>query len=250
MALLGRRFRYALALVVGLGSNAASAASVVLFDAANNTLPNAQGWTFASLPIVSPSITSGALSFSTTADSFIQAGYGRADQLLNTVTGFDLSLRGLAISSEAHSTTHRAGFSLISVGSDRTKALELAFWSNEVWAYDFTNGAFVHGPGVGVNTTMAHDYTLRVRNNQWSLAVDGVFTTLSGSLVNYTPAVLLIDPYDIPNTLFFGDDTSSASASISLGSITLTAVPLPAAIWLLAGALCGVFRGVRRGQCD
>ena len=226
------------ALAVGLGCLPATASTVTLFDAANNSLPSNQGWVFASVPVTTPSIAGGALSLSTAGAIATLAGYARADQSLNTVAGYDLSLLQLTVLSETHNgNTNRAGFSVIAVGSDRTQSLELAFWTNEVWAYSFTGGAFVHGAGLTLNTSAAHDYTLRVRNNQWSLLVDGATTTLGGALVDYSPAVLLVDPYDFPNTLFFGDDTTSASAAITLKALTLTAVPLPATGWLLGFGL-------------
>ncbi len=234
------------ALAACLGSGSAMAATVTLFDAAHNTTPDGQGWAYASFPATTQSIAGGSLNFSTTGATATQAGYARIDQALDTVAGFDLSLIQMTVSSETHSNTDRAGFSLIAIGSNPAQSLELAFWDNEVWAYSFTGGAFVHGTGLALTTTVAHDYTLRVRNNQWSLLVDGAATSLGGALVDYTPAVLLIDPYEIPNFLFFGDDTSSASATITLKSVTLSAVPLPATAWLLAFGLLGLLQRARR----
>jgi hypothetical protein len=58
--------------------------------------------------------------------------------------------------------------------------------------------------------------------------------------------VVFPDLYEIPNFLFFGDDTGSASASISLKAVTLSAVPLPATAWLLALGLLGLLQRARR----
>jgi hypothetical protein len=235
-----------LTLAAWLGCSPAMAATVTLYDAANNTTPDNQGWAYIPLPGTTQSIAGGALNFSTAGSSATQAGYARLDQALDTVAGFDLSLIQLTVLSEAHSTTDRAGFSLIAIGSNPTQSLELAFWANEVWAYGFTGSAFVHGTGLTLTTTDPHDYTVRVRNNQWSLLVDGAATALGGPLVDYTPALFLIVPYEIPNFLFFGDDTSSAAVSISLKAVTLSAVPLPATAWLLALGLLGLLQRARR----
>lgn len=242
--------RYALRTIVALaaclGGVPAVAATVTLFDAAGNTLPNAQGWAYASFPSTTQSATGGTLNFSTAASAATQAGYARADQSLDTVAGFDLDLVQLTVLSESHDNADRAGFSVIAVGSDPTRSLELAFWSGEVWAYAFTSGAFVHGAGLALDTTVARDYTLRVRNNQWSLRVDGAATSLGGALVDYTPAALFIDPYEIPNFLFLGDDTGSAAAAITLKAVTISPVPLPATAWLLAFGLLGLLQRARR----
>lgn len=241
---------YALGILLGLaaclGGKPAMAATVTLFDAAGNTLPNAQGWAYASFPATTQSVAGGALNFSTAGSTATQAGYARADQSLDTVAGFDLDLVQLTVLSESHDNTHRAGFSLIAIGEDPTRSLELAFWSGEVWAYAFTGGAFVHGTGLALDTSVAHDYTLRVRNNQWSLRVDGAATSLGGALVDYTPAALFIDPYEIPNFLFFGDDTGSAAGAITLKAVTFSPVPLPATAWLLAFGLLALLQRARR----
>lgn len=235
-----------LALAACLGCGPAVAATVTLFDATGNTLPDSQGWAYFSIPATAQSVAGGTLNFSTAGSAATQAGYARTDQPLDTAAGFDLGLVQLTVLSESHENTHRSGFSLIAIGSDPTRSLELAFWSGEVWAYAFTSGAVVHGAGLTLDTTVAHDYTLRVRKNQWSLLVDGGATALGGTLVDYTPAVLPIDPYGIPNFLFFGDDTSSAAAAITLKAVTLSPVPLPATAWLLAFGLLGLLQPARR----
>lgn len=112
--------------------------------------------------------------------------------------------------------------------------------------HGFSGGAFVHGTGVGLDTTSARGHTLRIRNNQWSLLVDSAATSLGGAMVDYTPALPVLDPCEIPNFLFFGDDTTSASAAIALKAVTLGPVPLPASAWLLILGLPGLRQRPRR----
>ena len=51
---------------------------------------------------------------------------------------------------------------------------------------------------------------------------------LTGPVRDYTPFVGLIDPYETPNFLFFGDNTTSARASFALRQIELTTLkPAP-----------------------
>jgi hypothetical protein len=78
--------------------------------------------------------------------------------------------------------------------------------------------------------------------------VDGAATALGGTLVDYTPAALLIDPYETPNFLFFGDDTGSAAAAITLRLVTIRPVPLPSAAWLLAFGLVSLLQIARRNS--
>jgi hypothetical protein len=61
----------------------------------------------------------------------------------------------------------------------------------------------------------------------------------SGVLQDYSAAG---SPYNIANFLFFGDDTTSARAEVTLGSITVETgvVPLPAALILLLPAVLGL----------
>ena len=90
-----------------------------------------------------------------------------------------------------------------------------------------------------MNTGPPHDYTLQVRNQQFTL-LTGTTVLLTGPLENYTAQGL---PYTTPNFVFFGDDTSSASASVRVGTIALTPVPEPASSTLaLAGALVLAWR--------
>lgn len=233
-----------------LASGTAQAATVTLYDAALGTLPESQSWTYVAIGSVARAVSNGVLNFSTDtiAGNTTYAGWGRTDQTLDTSKGYDLAIR-LQLTSENHANNNRAGFSLLAVGSDPKQSLELAFWQDEVWAYAFQNGAFVHGSGYAINTTeAARTYTLSVRNGNFSLLVDGAATTLSGALVDYTPATPFIDPYEVPNTIFFGDDTSSARANLAIQNVKVTYVPVPAAVWLLVSALLPLARLVRRGR--
>jgi hypothetical protein len=47
---------------------------------------------------------------------------------------------------------------------------------------------------------------------------------LSGSLRDYTAFSGPVDPYETPNLIFIGDDTSSASARIRLSYVSVAAL--------------------------
>src|SRR5205085_5568359 len=99
-----------------------------------------------------------------------------------------------------------------------------AFWTDHVWvyAYDSVNNAFIHGADIAFDTTQMRDYTLSVRNQQYTLSAGGS-PLLAGTLANYTGAG---SPYNIPNFIFFGDDSSRGISTTRLANVSVLA-PVP-----------------------
>ncbi len=224
-----------LAITTVMGSSAALA--VTLYDGSLGTLPSAQGWT----PLVAgadaaQSVVGGSYRLDTTGAGVAIYGSGRISPVpLNTATGFDLSFT-LRLESEAHTTANRAGYSVLFVGANATQSLELGFWANNVWAYDYDAGQsdrFVHGLDAAFDTGVTHNYTLAVRNQQYTLSADGELL-LSGVVHDYTPGG---PPYTQPNFLYFGDDSSRAVSVSGLAGVSVTAVPEPAPAALLLSGL-------------
>jgi hypothetical protein len=149
----------------------------------------------------------------------------------DTAAGFMLTFN-LRIDGSSTSSINRGGFSLVLVGKDPTRSLELAFSANEVFAYDYVAGdpdRFVRGASAGLMANVPYSYVLTVANDAFNLNINGQ-NLLSGGLVDYTGQGL---PYTTPNFVFFGDDTSRASANAYLGPLVLTStVPEPARAWL------------------
>ena len=176
-------------------------------------------------------------------------GWGRVNATpLDTNVGFTLTF-DLRVLAETHSSANRAGLSIVMVGSDPTHALELAFWTNEVFTYNYVAAdadKFVHGAGALLDTTASfQQYTLTVQNQNYTLSA-GAATLITGALKDYRGQG---PPYTVPNFLFFGDDTSRGAASIELGPVVLSAVPeLPRLPMMLLGlgALALMFKRRQR----
>lgn len=250
-----------LALSVG-GASAATAGAAVLFDPGLGTAATSQGW----LQLGDGSFTfgltgQGLLDLDTSAGNAGRAGYfselpfNGASQhpvlpQLDRNPGFRLDF-SLQVLSETHDLTRddngdgkndRAGFSVIALAQDLF-GLELAFFQDRVWAYeDATPTAgdrFTQAESAVFDTTAALiGYSLTIADGSYALRQNGSLL-LSGGLRKYTPSGVnpLIDPYDNPSFLFFGDDTTSARSHVQLGRIAVAPVPLPPALALFATSL-------------
>lgn len=218
--------------------------AVTLYDGALHSLPEAQGWIYGEFPpgMASRGVAGGLTSLDTTAFGPTMAGYFSSvplvgqhpDQpVLNRAQGFTVSFT-MQLLAEAHSSADRAGFSVI-VTSHDFFGLELGFWTDEIWAQNATP-LFTHGEGVGFDTTRGLvEYTVAVQGSSYTLLADGA-SILRGALRDYRAFVgPLSFPYHTSSFLFFGDDTSSASAHVHLASITAT--PEPGTVWLVVSSL-------------
>ena len=223
---------------------AAAAHSAVLYDASTNALPASQGWLSGGIGPVTQSAAGGIYSFDSTAQMATQWGHSLSLNAspLDTAQGFDLTFSVRVISEDHGSNLNRAGFSLLFTGQDPTHSLELAFWTNRVWAYHYDaqlGSPFVQGVGAAIDATQWTNYTLQVRQQSFTL-LSGAIPLMSGPLENYTAQGA---PYSSTNLIFFGDDTSSARGSVQLTSIQLSPVPeLPPALMLVAGLVVMAWR--------
>ncbi|MEE3717507.1 Ig-like domain-containing protein [Tumidithrix elongata RA019] len=213
---------------------AAASQTITLYNASLNTLPTTQGWLFSSLPSgITPTAANGVTNLNTFANSLSYAGFARADQVLDRTIGYTLNFTAqvLAEAREASANKNndgkddRAGFSVIVLSSDK-KGIELGFFSNSVWAQNDGANLFTQAESVAFNTSVNPvNYQLSIQGNTYILkatnAVTNATATLSGRVRDYTPFVGTIDPYETPNLIFLGDDTTSARANVNIGSISL-----------------------------
>ncbi|OUL33201.1 hypothetical protein BV372_17190, partial [Nostoc sp. T09] len=244
---------------------------VPLYNSSLASTPNTQGWLqFGASPALGSSVPVGG------TQSIVQTTTGYETKLVSTQSGgagysnynaglpiqlnpalpvldankgFTVSF-DLKINSESHNKDDngdgiqdRAGFSVTVVTSDNTKAIELGFWGNQIWAQNDgpnapsgpTKTLFTHSAteSVSYNTmsTLTH-YDLTIKGNTYYLfAAGGTAPILTGSLRNYTAfdhtsagplgTSLPYDPYERTNFIFLGDNTTSAQADVNLKNIAL-----------------------------
>ncbi|MEL6815298.1 MAG: cadherin-like domain-containing protein, partial [Cyanobacteria bacterium J06598_3] len=226
--------------------------TLIRYDGALNTLPDAQGWTYVG-PGVTPTVGGGVTNLNTTATNNFLAGFTRADQTLDAAGGFTISFTA-RINSENHAGSNkdndgiedRAGFSLVVVSDDPSKAIEIDFWSDRIWAQaDGTDqndpstepddpGAsgfetlFTQAEGVSFDTTSLVNYDLTIQGSTYTLYANGE-AVLTGQTRDYTAATGAIDPYETPNLIAFSDNTPSARANVDLASVSVTTTESPLA---------------------
>ncbi|MGQ0602283.1 MAG: choice-of-anchor Y domain-containing protein [Anaerolineales bacterium] len=202
--------------------------TTVLYDGAMNTPPEAQGFVFADLPPGSATRTTanGATTLDTSATNTISAGYTANPSVapvLDRFAGYSLLFTAQVVT-ETHANNHRAGFSVTVLSTD-TLGIELGFWTDRVWAQEGGSAPnlFTQAEGAALNSAAGLiTYTLMVNGDRYSLFEDGQ-AVLNGALRDYTAFVGPIDPYQTPNLIFLGDNTTSARGSVRFSHVSVIA---------------------------
>tara|TARA_R110002049_G_scaffold4601_5_gene32104 strand:- start:150067 stop:150837 length:771 start_codon:yes stop_codon:yes gene_type:complete len=242
-------FVVALATTVG---GVARADVVTLYDDGLGNLPGDQPWVgyFALGGMASESPVAAGTRLTT--NDAASAGYSNHAPLsnpivpqvinplfpsLNDTVGFSLSFQ-LQVFDESHLSNDRAGFSVILLGQD-SRGIEIGFWEDRVFAQT-DSPLFTHGEeGLFDTTADETTYTLTIQSGGYALAAD-TQTILSGAVRDYSSfsGTPLGVPYTLGNYVFLGDDTTSASADVSIGSVvlnsSLAAVPEPSTFAFVA----------------
>jgi hypothetical protein len=187
------------------------------------TLPQEQGWSYVAIGLASNYLTNNAALFDTTPSTSTLAGWSEIAPIsLNHTNGLTLHFTA-RVDAETHSSTNRAGFSVI-ILCDDAHGLELGFWSNTIFV-QADDPLFTHGEDVAISTTNTLvDYGLSLFATNYVLKANGA-VILTGSVRNYTAYNGPFNIYSTPNFLFIGDDTSSATARVEIRNVTLIAAP-------------------------
>ncbi len=215
-------------LSVTYGKEAASTAvTTVLYDGSLGNLPSDQSFTFGELPFppwATQTISNGGVILDSTASNSIQAGYGVTTTdsvVLDQHTGYKVTFQA-QILAETSVSNDRAGFSIIVLSED-LQGIELGFWSDLIFAQedDSQNAGdlFTRAETASFDTMTGPTlYDLQIISGTYTLSSGGV-AILNGRLRNYSnfvPPFPAPDPYETPNFIFLGDDTSSAQARVKL----------------------------------
>lgn len=222
---------YSLELGDASAAPSAGESTLILYDAAAGTLPGLPQLGFTDFPpgAAPPTYSDGAAILDTTsAGRDTYAGwtfYGATtpgSPILDRTAGFRVDFT-LQMEAESHRKTDRSGFSLIVLSND-ARGIELAFWENQIWVQgdDNTGGLFKHGEGVTfATTTSLVEYQLSISGDSYTLTADSQ-PILSGAVRDYSSFDGFPDPYETPNFLFLGDNTTSAQARTRLSFVSIT----------------------------
>jgi hypothetical protein len=267
---LGSSLDLAIAGVIANGSiDRATAATIVLYDGAtfNGTPNNALGsyLTFNSfdpldltVPGGTQTASGGKTTLTTTSRESVYGGYSNYTRLntlanpafpvLDSNAGYTLSFT-IKINSQTNTGdngSNRAGFSVTALDNNK-KGIELGFRNTDIFAqnsnFDKIEPA-EQKTAFGSILANFSTYDLKVLGNNYTLS-NGGNALFSGLLRSYAiSSNPLTAVYGNPNFLFFGDNTTSAGASVDIQNITLTtnstAVPEPSdAIGTLAAVGLG-----------
>jgi hypothetical protein len=196
------------------------ASAQILFDGTNG-LPSAQGWAYVALGGTQALTNNNAVLLDTSANNSYQAGYSRTTSRLDRTNGFTLLFTSQMIA-DAHATTNRAAFSVIVLADDK-RGLELAFWTNTIFAQS-DSPLFTHAEETKFVTTVLENYALTFHATNYVLTANGA-NILAGPVRDYTAFSGLPNPYSSTNFLFFGDDTTSAGGAVVLRKVVLITAP-------------------------
>lgn len=204
--------------------------TLILYDAASGDIPSAPLLGFLDFPqnTASLSYTDGTTILDTTAaGSDTYAGWvataaaSPGFPILDRAAGFQVNFT-VQVEDETHSSDQRAGFSFIVLGQDG-QGIELGFWEDQIWAQadDRTGGLFTRAEGVPFPVSAGlTGYQVTVAGDSYALTVDGE-TILSGPLREYSAFTGFPDPYETPNFLFLGDNTTRAQARVRLRFVSV-----------------------------
>lgn len=236
--------RFVLVFCIAL-SIASLASATVLYQGNGSSTPVDQGYFLYISGASTTNTTSGGVTtLNSTADNADQPGWGKNifngsfPTMDRTGNGYVVSL-DMTVLAQNTTSNDRAGISLIALSSDHM-GVEIAFFTNEVWAYNFSApSTFTHGEGHALNTTAATTYDLAIHGSTYELFAGGN-SILTGALRDYSPHGA---PYTINNFIWLGDDTTESGGSFQFTRLEVNnATPEPASIFALAPALLALRR--------
>ncbi len=177
-----------------------------------------------------------------------------AGYVFSFVAALEQEARGAGADKDLDGVDDRAGFSALLLSEDK-RGIQLEFWSDRVFAQndgssqvdpaiepdtnspsDPTRTFFTQGEFVSFDTTQTSQYEVVVQGDSYTLFAEGK-SLLTGPLRDYSAfpsqtvtvpvlgqqiVVDVPDPYDQSNFLFLGDLTPLASATVNIGTVSVS----------------------------
>jgi hypothetical protein len=204
--------------------------TLILYDAASGDIPSTSLMSFTDFPpgVALPMFSDGATVLDTTiSGTDTYAGWISGEvttpdfPILDSTVGVRVNFT-VQVDSEAHTNNDRAGFSVI-ILDKAAQGIELSFWENEIWVKsdEATGGLFKHGEGIAFATSALTDYQVIFMGDTYTLTANAE-PLLTGPLRDYSAFAGFPDPYETPNFLFFGDNSTSAQARVRLRFVSVT----------------------------
>lgn len=175
---------------------------------------------------------SGYSNYNPLTSSFVNSSFPTLDQNTGYSIFFNVALDTTNDFSDT-SDNNRAAFSITAIGAGNA-GIEIGFDSNQIFAQ---NSNFTQAEAQAFTTSNSTDYQLTVLGNSYQLLADtgsGFAPVINGSLRTYifdpsasNPPLGSFNPYEIPNFLFFGDNTGQAHGTFTLGEISVETVSVP-----------------------
>lgn len=193
----------------------------VLYDAAEGTDPDEQGWIYLSNFIDGSQVVryteNGVHRLNTMEDVSEMAGYFGTNHpqigVLDRQKGFSITVN-MRLLDDINTSQNRGGFSVILLSED-LMGTEVVFTQDTIWVY--TEYFFIAEQIPFDVVAGFTEYTISVENSQYEVTANDE-VILSGLLRNYSG---FGTPYNVPNFIFFGDNTSRSGSDILISKIIL-----------------------------
>jgi hypothetical protein len=244
---------------VGFLADRASAATVVLYDGALGGTPDTQSLLYQSVggAVQTYDAVNKWTNLNTIPDGNGNlVGYGTTAVTLNRTVGYNINF-SVQMLAESSVSPVRAGFSVIAisndVGSGIPSSIEIGFNNGKVFAQN--DSPLFGNPPAQQNTSFNPvgaglvSYDLTIFGSSYQLFANGS-SILTGGLRDYSASPFPI--YSTANSVFFGDNTTSAQANLNLSFAALASpVPFefsPGLGLLLSGGMFGTIAFRKRRQ--
>ena len=195
--------------------------TLILYDATKGSNPDEQGWIYLSNFFGNSQAVryteNGVHRLNTMENIAEMAGYlGSAHPLIGVLDrqqGFSITIQ-LRLQNDVNTSENRGGFSVIALSRD-LMGVEVVFRTDTIWVY---SESFEIAEQIRFDTVSGlREYSITVSGNKYEVSAENI-PVLSGPLRDYSG---FGTPYDIPNFIFFGDNTSRSGADVLISGILL-----------------------------